>query len=193
MKFAAVTYGTEGDTRPMALLCRTLMDAGHHAYLLADTATLGTAAALGVPAGSLAGNMRALLRGDTAPTETGGGFRDGARAFAQIATEHSEAWLRAILAVAKDCDALIVGDLAAFAGFSAAEALGIPAIGTGLIPRAGSTRSQLATGANSMSMSPSVIASVLPALAPRMPAANACLRSFRTSIFSSIVPAVISR
>ena len=51
MKFVAVTYGAEGYTRPMALLCRALMDAGHSATLLADTATLGYAAALGVKAG----------------------------------------------------------------------------------------------------------------------------------------------
>ena len=27
MKFAVVTYGTEGDTRPLAALCRALVDA----------------------------------------------------------------------------------------------------------------------------------------------------------------------
>ena len=43
------TYGTEGDARPLAALCRGLMDAGHEALLLADEATLGSAQALGVP------------------------------------------------------------------------------------------------------------------------------------------------
>jgi sterol 3beta-glucosyltransferase len=28
MKLVALTYGTEGDTRPMAAVCRALMDAG---------------------------------------------------------------------------------------------------------------------------------------------------------------------
>ncbi len=55
-------------------------------------------------------------------------------AFARIATANSEAWLRATVAAAKDCDAVVLGGLAAFVGLSAAEALGIPAIGTGLIP-----------------------------------------------------------
>lgn len=36
MKFIVETYGTEGDARPFAALCRGLMDAGHEARLLAD-------------------------------------------------------------------------------------------------------------------------------------------------------------
>jgi UDP:flavonoid glycosyltransferase YjiC (YdhE family) len=39
MKFVVATYGTEGDTRPLAALCRALMDAGHRATLLADRST----------------------------------------------------------------------------------------------------------------------------------------------------------
>lgn len=133
MKFVAVTYGTEGDTRPMALLCRALMDAGHRAHLLADVATLGYAAALGVPATGLAGDIRSALRQD-ALAKSGGGFADTASAFARIATARSEAWLRTAAAAAEDCDAVVLGGLAAFVGLSAAEAFGIPAIGTGLIP-----------------------------------------------------------
>ena len=134
MKFVAVTYGTEGDTRPMALLCRTLIDAGHDAHLLADAATLGYATSLGVPATGLAGDVRTVLRQDTTLAKSGGGFGNTASAFARIATVNSEAWLRATLAAAENCDAVILGGLAAFVGLSAAEALGLPAIGTGLIP-----------------------------------------------------------
>ncbi len=134
MKFVAVTYGTEGDTRPMALLCRTLIDAGHGAHLLADAGTLGYATALGVPATGLAGDIRTVLRQDTTLAKSGGGFGNTASAFARIATVNSEAWLRATLAAAENCDAVILGGLAAFVGLSAAEALGLPAIGTGLIP-----------------------------------------------------------
>ena len=36
MKLVALTYGTEGDTRPIAAVCRALMDAGHDVTLLAD-------------------------------------------------------------------------------------------------------------------------------------------------------------
>src|SRR5262249_53628497 len=118
----------------MALLCRALMDAGHSAHLLADAATLGYAEALGVPTAGLAGDIRTVLRQDTTLLEDGGGFRNTAGAFARIATAHSEAWLRATVAAAEGCDAIILGGLAAFVGLSAAEALRIPAIGTGLIP-----------------------------------------------------------
>jgi sterol 3beta-glucosyltransferase len=134
MKLLIVTYGTEGDTRPMTLLSRTLMEAGHDAHLLADAATLGYAASLGVPATALAGDIRTVLRQDTTFARRGGGFGNTVEAFARIATTNSEAWLRTTIAAAQDCDAVILGGLAAFVGLSAAEALGIPAIGTGLIP-----------------------------------------------------------
>src|SRR3954467_4585222 len=98
-------YGTEGDTRPMALLCRALLCraliyAGHSAHLLTDAATLGTAAALGVPATGLAGDIRSELRQDTTLAKGGGGFGGTARAFARIATANSKAWLRATVAAA---------------------------------------------------------------------------------------------
>jgi sterol 3beta-glucosyltransferase len=63
-----------------------------------------------------------------------GNFRNTAGAFARIATAHSEEWLRTTIAAAEGCDAVLLDGLAAFGGLSAAEALGFPAIGTGLIP-----------------------------------------------------------
>ena len=129
MRFAVATYGTEGDTRPLAALCRALMDAGHEVRLLADGATLGSAAALGVPATPLAGDIREALRPskETRPTDT-------ARDLARIANANTEAWLREIVSVGKGCDAIILSALAAFVGLSAAEYLGIKAIGAGFIP-----------------------------------------------------------
>ena len=132
MKFVAVTYGTEGDTRPMALLCRALMNAGHSAHLLAGAGTLDYPATLGVTTTALAGDIRTVLRQDTVLKH--GGFRNTARAFARIAAVNSGPWLRATAAASEGCDAVIIGGLAAFVGLSAAEAVGIPAIGTGLIP-----------------------------------------------------------
>ena len=61
MRFAVLTYGTEGDTRPLAFLCRALIDAGHEALLLADAATLGTAQSLQVPSVPLPGDIRGML------------------------------------------------------------------------------------------------------------------------------------
>ena len=61
MKLTVLTYGTEGDTRPLVALCRALMDAGPETHLLADRATPGSAEALGVPAAALSGDIRAAL------------------------------------------------------------------------------------------------------------------------------------
>lgn len=137
MRFVAATYGTEGDTRPLAALCRALMDAGHEAHLLADGATLGAARALSVPSAALAGDIKGMLQ----PALAGSGVEAGkssfsgtANALAYIANTNAEAWLRDIVEAGKGCDAVIVSGLAAFAGLSAAEYLGIKAIGTGFIP-----------------------------------------------------------
>lgn len=137
MKFAVATYGTEGDTRPLAMLCRALMDAGHEACLLADHATLGAAHGLGVPTIALAGDIKGTLQPELAISNVVAGKRgvsNIAGALARIANTHALAWLDAIVRAGEGCDAIIVSGLAAFVGLSAAEHLGIKAIGTGLIP-----------------------------------------------------------
>ena len=137
MKFIVATYGTEGDARPFAALCRGLMDAGHEARLVADAATLGSAHALGVPTTALSGDIRGALSADRAiagVVAKGGGFNDTARALAKIANENAESWLRTIIEAGEACDAILVAGLAAFVGFSAAEYLGVKSIGSGMIP-----------------------------------------------------------
>lgn len=129
MKFVVVTYGTEGDTRPLAALCRALMDDGHEVRLLADAATLGSATALGIPATPLAGDIQTVLQpaGATKPADT---IRDLTR----ITNANTELWLREVVAAGQGCDAIILSALASFVGLSAAEYLGIPGIGAGFIP-----------------------------------------------------------
>ncbi|MDY6945615.1 MAG: glycosyltransferase [Pseudomonadota bacterium] len=136
MKLLILTYGTEGDTRPLAALGRALMDAGHAVHLLADGATLGTAAALGVPATSLSGDIREALRpgGRASELLEKNAFSSTAAELARIANNNAEAWLRAAVAAGKGCDAVIFSGLAGFIGLSAAEYLGVPAIGTGMFP-----------------------------------------------------------
>ena len=137
MKFCIVTYGTEGDARPFAALCRALMDAGHEARLLADAVTLSSAKEQGVPTTALAGDIRGALQSDqaiSAVVATGARFNRTADALAHIANTHAEVWLRQIVAAGEACDALIVAGLAAFVGLSAAEYLGTRAIGAGMIP-----------------------------------------------------------
>ncbi|CAM2180919.1 glycosyltransferase [Burkholderia orbicola] len=137
MKLVIATYGTEGDTRPLAALGRALMDAGHEVRLLADAATLGLAAALGVPSAPLSGDIRRAIapEGALADAVRGrGGFNDTSKALAAIANANTGAWMREVVDASAGCDALLVSGLVSFVGLSVAEYRGIPAIGTGMIP-----------------------------------------------------------
>lgn len=136
MKFLVLTYGTDGDTRPLAALSRALMDAGHEAHLLADGASLGTAAALGVPATAIAGDIRQAMRHDGAAAGLfeKNSANNTAKELARIANVNAEHWLRSAVQHGKGCDAIIISGLAAFVGLSAAEYLGVKPIGTGLFP-----------------------------------------------------------
>ncbi|WP_175819043.1 glycosyltransferase [Burkholderia sp. BCC0419] len=137
MKFVIATYGTEGDTRPLAALGRALLDAGHDVRLLADAATLGSATALGVPSAPLSGDIRRAIAPDGALADAvsgRGGFNDTSKALAAIANANTAAWMREVADASAGCDALLVSGLASFVGLSVAEYRGIPAIGAGMIP-----------------------------------------------------------
>ncbi|MBR8069150.1 glycosyltransferase family 1 protein [Burkholderia cenocepacia] len=137
MKLVIATYGTEGDTRPLAALGRALMDAGHEVRLLADAATLGSAAALGVPAAPLSGDIRHAIAPEGALADAvhgRGGFTDTSKALAAIANVNTAAWMREVADASGGCDALLVSGLVSFVGLSVAEYRRIPAIGTGMIP-----------------------------------------------------------
>ena len=137
MKFVILTYGTEGDARPLAFLGRALMDAGHGALLLADASTLAIAQALQVPCKSLPGDIRGVLDHGSAISgvvRQGGSLSGAAKALANIANRNAVAWARTTREEARECDALLIGGLAAFIGLSAAEYLRVPPIGLGMIP-----------------------------------------------------------
>ncbi|WP_175952221.1 glycosyltransferase [Burkholderia sp. BCC0405] len=137
MKLVIATYGTEGDTRPLAALGRALIDAGHEVRLLADAATLGAAAARGVPSAPLPGDIRRAIAPDGALADVvrgRGGFNDTSKALAAIANANTAAWMREIAAASAGCDAILVSGLASFVGLSIAEYRGVPAIGAGMIP-----------------------------------------------------------
>lgn len=132
-----MTYGTEGDTRPLAALCRALIDAGHDARLLADRSTLASAHALNVPCAPLAGDIKQALDPDEALGAIVGkrsGAQATAKALASIADAHTGAWMRDVKAAAEDSDAIVWSALASFVGLSVAECLRIPAIGASMIP-----------------------------------------------------------
>lgn len=135
MKIVALTYGTEGDTRPIAMLCRALMDAGHEVLLLADRGTLGSARALDVPHAALAGDIRGTLQPGIASVVAGKtNLNATAQALASIANDNTQAWMRETLDAAQGCDALLVSGLASFVGLSIAERLRIPIVGLSMIP-----------------------------------------------------------
>lgn len=131
MKLLALTYGTEGDTRPMAMLCRGLIDAGHDVQLLSDGSTLSSAAALGVPHAALAGDIQEDV---VALLARGNSTRAASSGLARMAHRHVAEWTRQADDAAAGCDAVLTGGLAAFVGISVAERHGIPVIGTGMIP-----------------------------------------------------------
>jgi sterol 3beta-glucosyltransferase len=134
MRLTAVTFGTEGDTRPIAELCRALKDAGHDVTLLAAAQTLRRAQELNVPHATLAGDMRGALLSIATVLSGNTSANAQARALARVANENAAAWMHETLRVAAGCDALICAGLAGFAGLSVAEKLRIPVIGAGMFP-----------------------------------------------------------
>ncbi|MFT3804262.1 MAG: glycosyltransferase [Burkholderiaceae bacterium] len=137
MKLVVATYGTEGDARPMAALCRAWIDAGHSATLLADAATLDAAAALDVPTVALAGDIRAALRpGRASSSDAGqsGSMSQSTRAIMRIPNAHADDWVRQIADCARDADGIVAAGLAAFAALSVAEQRRLPVAGAGLFP-----------------------------------------------------------
>ena len=132
-----VTYGTEGDGRPLAALCAALKAAGHDAILMGAAASLGAASPLGVATLALAGDMKGPsdAAGSVAGVvKAGGDFTSTTAALAAIANRNAEAWTRQVLEASDGADAIVASGLAAFVGLSVAERLKISAIGAGLIP-----------------------------------------------------------
>lgn len=129
MRLAILTYGTEGDTRPMVVLGQALARSGHKVFLLGETQSLGLAHQLAVPAAPLSGDIRALFaRWDRS------GARGAGKALVELTNANAAAWMAQTLEAAQGCDAIVVSGLAGFVGLSVAERLGIPAIGAGMIP-----------------------------------------------------------
>ena len=135
MRIVALTFGTEGDSRPMVALCHGLGDAGHEVVLVCEKAGQAYAAECGVPFVPLAGDMATALQSASAGfLRSGGGVTDTAKVLAEIARANTAAWMRTTLEHAARADAIVAGGLAIYVGLSCAEQLGIPVIGAGLQP-----------------------------------------------------------
>src|SRR5690606_7479942 len=119
MRLRLLTYGPEGDTRPIAALGHALAGAGHDVRLLANAATVGIGAQLGLHSQALPGDIRGAIAGD-------GAMRDITRNLARLTNENTGAWLAQAIEAGRGCDAVVVSGLAAFVGLSTAEALGVP-------------------------------------------------------------------
>ncbi len=131
MKLLALTYGTEGDTRPLVMLCHGLIGAGHEVLLLAERGTLDTARQLGVPHAALEGDIHDEV---VALVSRGNARLAASRGLARMAQRHVPGWMRQADAAAAGCDAVLTGGLAAFVGLAVAEHHRLPVIGTGMIP-----------------------------------------------------------
>ncbi|GAB3466041.1 glycosyltransferase [Massilia terrae] len=137
MKFTFVTYGTDGDTRPLVALAGELIGRGHQVHLLSDISGAALARAHGVPFTALAGSMRdSVLPGGalSAIMQDGGDFARITRACAQIAKDNTAAWMATTREVAQGSDVLLFAGLAAFVGLAVAEELDIPCIGAAMWP-----------------------------------------------------------
>jgi UDP:flavonoid glycosyltransferase YjiC (YdhE family) len=130
MRFTVVTFGSEGDTRPLAALCRGLVDAGHAPMLFAEGATLGRARELGVPCEALPGDVRSILPiVDPMQKLRLADIFKVSKDLQGIIAANMSAWIRRLAAHAKDSDALLFSSLALGAGILVGEELCKPKIG----------------------------------------------------------------
>ena len=135
MRVVAVTYGTEGDWRPLAALCSGLARAGHDVTMLAPRPAEALARRLGVAFDALAGDMAAELD-HAMPTLMHKGLDPAAmsRILTGMAARNTSAWMRTVLAHARGADVIVPAGLAVYVGLSCAEHLGVRAVGAGLQP-----------------------------------------------------------
>jgi sterol 3beta-glucosyltransferase len=135
MRFTVVTYGSEGDARPLVALCRGLMDAGHEVQFFAEQSTVGNATALGVPVEALAGDIKSTLPMDSPSTQLRRrdvikAVKDGLR----VINGNTAAWMKAVSDHARASDAILFAGLASPMAEAIAEELNKPAINLYLQP-----------------------------------------------------------
>ncbi|NOX76030.1 MAG: glycosyltransferase family 1 protein [Gammaproteobacteria bacterium] len=137
MKITVITYGTEGDNRPLVALCRGLQNSGHDILFLGERSIEGLATRSAIPFQALEGDMKAtvqpggplhrLMNEKTHPGVM-------AKACANFATENTKSWMKSLLSAAQDSDGIIFSGFAGYTALSVAEYLNKPVIGAGLFP-----------------------------------------------------------
>ena len=124
MRFSVVTYGSEGDTRPLAALCRGLLDRGHELKLFADDSTLTLPRMLGVPCAALQGDIKAILPiGDPQQVLRWRDILGVVKGMKSLVERNMAAWLRTVGEHARSSDALLFCSLAYGTGLILREEL----------------------------------------------------------------------
>lgn len=127
MRIVLVTFGTEGDTRPLLALARGLEAAGHDPLVISDVSGADLAHAVGVEFEALPGDMRAqvtkglgawMMR--TAVTNP--------LAMPGFLSEVTLPWLKVLQGVLAQADVAVGAGMATYHVLSAAEVAGIPAV-----------------------------------------------------------------
>lgn len=133
MRIAAISYGTEGDVRPMLALGRELAARGHQLVLAGDANGAAAAAAQGIDYVSLSGDLRDEISGSGRIAQLvrrGGAAVNGIAPVRVLLREHLHRWTTDLMDAAQGADAVLSSGLSLPAGFNAAEALGVPVIAT---------------------------------------------------------------
>ncbi len=137
MRLTLITFGTQGDCRPIVALGLGLRDAGHDVLMLGERSAAPLAAEHGLPFAPMAGDIQQTLEPGGAlhklMTE-GGNVAEATRAFGRIAEENTEAWMAQLAEAARDADGIVFSGLTAYVALSVGEQLGKPVIGAGMFP-----------------------------------------------------------
>ena len=134
MRVLLVTFGSDGDTRPMVALACGLRAAGHRVRLLADRSGAALAEAAGVEFSPLGGDIRAAMTSDDAAGATMRRGRIGMTDFARAARLQTTEWLGQIDAAAADADVIVGSSIAVYHALSVGETRGIVRVAAGFQP-----------------------------------------------------------
>ncbi len=137
MRVAMITFGSQGDVRPLVALGQGLVRTGHQAVLLADLEFAALSAEVGVEFVPLAGgSVRDLAK----HSEFDVLFKRGLdpRVLMRVLFEHvgrnTEAWGRQFRDAASGADLVVAAGPAFYIGLAVAEALGLLTIAVALWP-----------------------------------------------------------
>jgi UDP:flavonoid glycosyltransferase YjiC (YdhE family) len=137
MRVAIISFGSQGDTRPLIALSQSLVRAGHKAILLADPEFGDLAGEAGVDFVPLAGgSVRDLFtsREIAKPHQRGFDVWGVMQVLMQHMGRYTETWGRQLRKAASDADVVVASGLTFFIGLAVAESLGLPTVAASLQP-----------------------------------------------------------